>query len=132
MDIYIVFVLTDAGGNIIAVNSSAFLTDVTGWTSIGSGTGDKYHHAQSNYFDKPIVTDSGVYRYRLVDGSAVEKTEAEIALEESAIPAPPLTGQDIIRQLEQANTDLHKQIQMIDGAFSDFLMNVVPFLGTGA
>lgn len=79
MEDYIVYVNTNTNGYITAVNSSAFLTDTSGWTEIDRGSGDKYHHAQGNYFEKPLVTESGAYQYKLVDGSPVECTPEEIA-----------------------------------------------------
>ena len=86
---YIVYVKTDSSGCITAVNSSAFLGDMTGWVEIDSGYGDKHHHAQGNYFGKPIMTMGGAYRYKLVDGKAVECTAAEIkAQEEARKPVP--------------------------------------------
>lgn len=92
-----VYAKPDALGNITAVNSSIFLSDTTDWIEIDSGTGDRYAHAQGNYFDKPIVTESGVFRYRLVDGSAVEKTAEEIAAEASTLPQPePTVEQDLL------------------------------------
>lgn len=75
---YVVYVKTNEAGCITAVHSSAFLTDLTGWTEIDSGTGDKYHHAQGNYFNKPLVTESGAYQYKLVEGKPVECTPEEI------------------------------------------------------
>ena len=82
---YKVYIKTD-GTDIVAVNSSAFLTDLTDWIEIDEGLGDRYHHAQGNYFDKPITTDNGIYRYKYVNGEVVEKTEAEIETEESNLP----------------------------------------------
>ena len=61
---YIVYVKTDDANRITAVNSSAFLTDTDGWTEIDSGYGDRYHHAQGNYFPKPIMDMRGVKRYK--------------------------------------------------------------------
>jgi len=87
-DTYTVYIQTDASGNITAVNSSAFLTDTTGWMQIDEGNGDKYHHAQGNYFDKSIVTGQGIYRYHLVNGIPSEKTPEEIAAEDAALPLP--------------------------------------------
>ena len=75
---YDVYVKTNDNGYITAVNSSAFLTDTTGWTEIDSGTGDKYHHAQGNYFPLPLMTEGGAYRYKLADGKPVECTPEEI------------------------------------------------------
>lgn len=82
---YIVYVKTDDTNRITAVNSSAFLTDTTGWVEIDSGYGDKYHHAQGNYFPQPIWTEGGAYRYKLVDGKAVECTAEEIREQEDTI-----------------------------------------------
>ena len=39
---YKVYVKTNADGIITAVNSSAFISDSTGWTEIDEGTGDRY------------------------------------------------------------------------------------------
>ena len=75
---YIVYVKVDESNRVTSINSSAFLADVTGWTEIDSGYGDKYHHAQGNYFDKPLCDERGIYRYKLVDGKAVERTQEEM------------------------------------------------------
>lgn len=78
---YIVYVKTDEQNRIIDINSNAFLSDTENWTKIDEGLGDKYHHAQGNYFDKPIYTDDGILRYKLVDGKAIERTNEEISAE---------------------------------------------------
>lgn len=91
---YTVYAKTTADGYIAAVNSSAFLSDTTGWTEIDRGHGDKYHHAQGNYFPQPIYTESGVCRYKLVDGKPMECTADEIEEQEAAMapvePSPTL------------------------------------------
>lgn len=88
---YIVYVKPNDSGYITAVNSSAFLTDTTDWAEIDRGYGDKYHHAQGNYFPQPITTDGGAYRYKLVDGVPVECTAEEIAEQEAALePEQPV------------------------------------------
>jgi hypothetical protein len=87
---YIVYVKPNEDGYITAVNSSAFLTDTTGWVEIDRGNGDKYHHAQNHYFPESIHTDSGAYRYKLVDGVPVECTAEEIAQQEATLePVQP-------------------------------------------
>ena len=55
--------------------------DLTDWVLIDEGSGDKYNLCQSHYFDKPIYTNDGVPRYKLVDGKAVERTSEEISAE---------------------------------------------------
>ena len=76
-----VFIVVTDTSNIIDVNSDAFLSDTTGWVQIDEGTGDKYHHAQNNYFPKPKCDERGIPRYAYVkDGSPKwrERTKAEM------------------------------------------------------
>ena len=98
---YIVYVKTNPEGYISAVNSNAFLEDVTGWAEIDSGYGDKYHHAQGNYFPKPIMTMGGAYCYKLIDGKVVECTAEEIKAQETADAAKPLTVEERLSALER-------------------------------
>ena len=74
---YKVYVKTDENGIITAVNSSAFLRDTTDWTEIDEGTGDRYHHAQGNYLDKPLIDENGIYNYKLVDGVPVLRIDED-------------------------------------------------------
>ncbi len=46
-----VYVKYDSEGKIIDVNSDIFLESYEGWTKIDEGYGDKYAHAQSQYFE---------------------------------------------------------------------------------
>ena len=71
---YKVYVKTNVDGTITAVNSSAFISDTTGWIEIDEGTGDHYHHAQGHYFSKPLIDENGLYNYKLTDGKPVERT----------------------------------------------------------
>ena len=104
---YTVYVKPNDAGYITAVNSSAFLTDTTDWTEIGSGYGDKYHHAQGNYFPLPIRTMGGAYRYKLVDGQPVECTAEEIAAQEDALkPVPTPSLENRVEVLESTTDDM--------------------------
>lgn len=101
---YIVYVKPNDSGYITSVNSSAFLTDTTGWVEIDGGYGDKYHHAQGNYFPQPIRTMGGAYRYKLVDGQPVECAAEEIAAQEEALkPVPTPTPEERMAELEAQN-----------------------------
>ena len=75
---YKVLVRADAAGRVVAINSSAFITDTDGWVEIDSGWGDKYHHAQGNYLPGPLTDERGVCRYKLEDGAVVERTQEEM------------------------------------------------------
>lgn len=62
---YIVYIKPDEQNRIQAVNSSAFLRDTDGWVEIDRGFGDCFHHAQGNYFPKPIYDERGIMRYMI-------------------------------------------------------------------
>ena len=107
MNPYIVYAKTDSGGYITAVNSSAFLPDTAGWAEIDSGYGDRYHHAQGNFFPQPIITDRGAYRYKLVGGMVTECSESEILEQEDAQKRnTPPTLQDRVDALETTSEDM--------------------------
>ena len=102
---YIVYVKVDESNRITAINSSEFLTDVTGWTEIDSGYGDKYHHAQGNYFDKPLYDERGICRYKLVDGKPVERTQEEMDADYVPPEVKPTTEQRV-DALENTTDDI--------------------------
>ncbi len=91
---YIVYAQYDKRGRITAVNSSAFVGADWGM-EIDRGYGDKYHHAQGNYFSRPIYTEGGIPRYKLEDGKAVERTKEEIEADRAAIPKPGPRAEDV-------------------------------------
>lgn len=86
---YKVYVKTDYRDVITAINSSAFLTDLTSWIEIDEGTGDKYHHAQGHYLPLGLMTEDGIYQYKYVDGTVQERTADEIQADRDAIPPAP-------------------------------------------
>lgn len=63
---YKVYIRHDASGRIMDVNSDAFLTDTTGWVQIDEGIGDRFHHAQGNYFPAPLYDERFIPRYTYV------------------------------------------------------------------
>ena len=120
-----VYVITNGYGYITAVNSSAFLEDVSGWTEVDSGAGDKYHHAQGNYFPLSIMTDGGAYRYKLVDGVPVECTPEEIQAQEAANqPEQVPTLLDEVESLKNENFMLKAQIQAMSDR-NDFIEDCI-------
>lgn len=94
---YVVYVKTNDAGYIIDINSSAFLSDATGWIEIDSGYGDKYHHAQGNYFQKPIYGWGGACQYKMVDGVPVECTDEEIKAQEEAYKPKTIAPRNIVK-----------------------------------
>lgn len=100
MQPYIVYVKVDDQNRITAINSSAFIPDPSEWIEIDSGFGDKYHHAQGNYFSQPIMDDRGICRYKLEDGKPVERTQDEMDADYTP-PVPKPSDAERIAALEE-------------------------------
>ena len=89
-----VFIKTDDKNRVTAVNSEIFISDTTGWTEIDRGEGDRYVHAQGNYFPKPLTDQNGMYRYKYADGIVSERTAEEMAADIcEPLPAPPTNAE---------------------------------------
>ena len=98
---FCVYVRTDEAGSIVEVNSDAFLSSLDGWQKVAEGYGDRYHHAQGNFFPLPLMDGSGAYRYKLEDGKPVERTAEEMAADVQEQPAQP-SQEERITELEEA------------------------------
>lgn len=118
---YKVYIKT-TNGIITEINSDAFLPNTTDWLEIDQGDGDRYHHAQGNYLPNPLITAQGVYRYKLADGKAVERTAEEIQADIAAIPPPPPDPLVMTQKAAtvmfraQAQTDAIKPADALDNA----------------
>ena len=85
-----VFIKTDSQDRITAVNSEIFISDLSGWTEIDSGDGDRFVHAQGNYLPKSVIDDNGIFRYKYVDGAIYERSADEMAADmPEDTPMPP-------------------------------------------
>ena len=89
-----VYIKTDDKNRVTAISSEIFISDTTGWTEIDRGDGDRYVHAQGNYFPQQLTDENGVYRYKYTDGIVSERTAEEIAGDIPApVPAPPTNAE---------------------------------------
>ena len=84
-----VYIQTDTEGRILRCEGGYTTpSDLTDWTEIGEGTGDRYNLCQSHYFDGGLYTMDGIPRYRWDGSAAVERTEEELEADRAAIPEP--------------------------------------------
>lgn len=67
-----VYIKVNSNNEIIDINSEIFIKDFTDWIEIDSGNGDKYAHAQSQYFDKSLINESDKYNYKYENGIVKE------------------------------------------------------------
>ena len=102
---YKVYIKTDENGRVVAINSDAFLHTLDGWQEIAKGNGDKFHHAQGNYLDKPLFDDRGLFNYKYSNGKLEERTEEE----KNAEYEPPVA----MATLEERMEALEKAIDVI-------------------
>ena len=112
-----VLVQIDDAGRVTAINSDAFVSG-EGWTQIDEGEGDRYRHAQNNYLTHTLADERGVYRYKLVDGLVVQRTQAEMDADYAERPTPEPTEE------EKERTLLKAQIQALSDR-NDFLEDCV-------
>ena len=97
-----VYIKTDTEGRILRCEGGYTTpSDLTDWTEIDEGTGDKYNLCQSRYFDGGLYTMDGIPRYRWDGTQAVERTEEELEADRAARPAPPPTTDERITILEE-------------------------------
>lgn len=95
-----VFILTDHNNRITKIEGEYTLPqDLTDWILIDEGYGDKYNLAQSNYLDKPLMTDDGIYQYKYENDQIVERTTEEIEADREAIPVIPTQMEQLESQV---------------------------------
>lgn len=117
-----VYVLLDSESRILRLEGEYSLpADLTGWTKIDEGSGDRFSLAQSHYLDKPLY-DGAVLRYKLVDGKVVERTTEEIEADKAKLPKPVIPKTNA--ELEQENKLLKAQLNAATER-SDFIEDCI-------
>lgn len=117
-----VYVQTDSDSRVLRLEGEYSLpADLTGWTKIDEGYGDKFSLAQSHYLEKPLY-DGAVLRYKLVDGKVVERTAEEIEADKAKLPKPVIPKTNA--ELEQENKLLKAQLNAATER-SDFIEDCI-------
>ena len=124
-----VYVLPDASGRITRIDGGyTMLEDLTGWVLIDEGYGDRYNLCQGNYFPQPIMDDRGIYRYKLVDGKAVERSQEEMDADYTPPEIKP-TDAERISKLESEKKLLTAQVQALSDR-NDFMEDCIAEMAT--
>ena len=86
-----VYVLLDENNRVLRCEggySIGNIDDVSKWTYIDEGTGDRYNLCQSHYLDGGLYTSQGIPRYKYEGGVCVLRSEEELAADRDALPKP--------------------------------------------
>lgn len=117
-----VYVLLDSESRVLRLEGEYSLpADLTGWTKIDEGYGDRFALAQSHYLALPLY-DGAVPRYKLVDGKVVERSTEEIEADKSKLPKPVIHKTNA--ELEQENKLLKAQLNAATER-SDFIEDCI-------
>lgn len=98
-----VYIQTDDQGRILRCEGGYTTpADLTGWTYIDEGGGDRYNLCQSHYFAGRLYTMDGIPRYRWDGSKASLRTKEELEADRAALPQPkPTTLEDRLTALEE-------------------------------
>lgn len=97
-----VYVLLDERSRVLRCEGGYTMSnidDVSQWTYIDEGYGDKFNLAQSHYLDGGLYTHQGIPRYKYEGGACVLRSEAEIVEDVANLPRPEPS------QLEQTQAE---------------------------
>lgn len=126
-----VYVLPDADGRITRIDGGITvgnIRDFNGWVLIDEGTGDRYNLCQGNYLPGPLTDDRGIYRYKLVDGKPVERTQEEMDVDYVPPEVKP-TDAERISKLESEKKLLTAQVQALSDR-NDFMEDCIAEMAT--
>lgn len=83
-----VYIQTDDRQRAVDINSDIFLADTDGWIEVDEGEGDKYAHAQGNYFDPPLLEEHGVPLWAWDGEQVVRRSDEDVQADIDALPPP--------------------------------------------
>lgn len=109
-----VYIKIDSENRILACDGGYSIVNITNydeWILIDEGFGDKYNLCQSNYFDKPLYEEHGIPVYKLENGLAVERTQAEIESDIAALPVPE--PQPTVAELQAKVVELETALELL-------------------
>lgn len=96
--VYNVYVQVNSDNYITAIDSDAFIDDLTWWVKIDQGTGELYKYAKNLYLKQGVATSDGSLNYKLVRGRPVYYPQTPVS------PSP--TIEERLNDLETAVCEL--------------------------
>ena len=102
------------------IDSEWNIQDLTEWTYIDSGYGDKFHHAQSGYLPKGLFDEQGRFNYKYTD-KLVELTE-----EEKEVLFPKV---EPLPTLEEEVASLKEENELLTGCVMELTMLISDMMG---
>lgn len=113
-----VYARLDSNNCVIEIASSIQPIDFTAWIEIDEGTGDKYAHAQGNYFDvkngeKPLIDNQGRCNYKYIDSKVMELTDEEKETLFPVVKPQPSAQEELINTLIVDNINMQIQIDSL-------------------
>ncbi len=120
-----VYIKINASNCVIDINSSVFISDLTDWIEIDEGLGNKYSHAQNNYFDTPLTNEQGIYLYKWTGEEVIKRTDEEIQADTNALPSQEPTSEEKLQQ------QLNEQQLSFNLAITEMTMLINTLTGGG-
>lgn len=80
MFLYTVYIQVDEQDNIILITGS-ITPKYDNWIEIDKGYGEKYSNPLDHYFKKGLIDKNGIYNYRYIDNTIIERTDEGKQLE---------------------------------------------------
>lgn len=114
-----VYALMDERGVILRIDGGySTPSDLTGWTQIDEGEGDRYNLCQTHYL--PELTDrDGVPHYKMVTGKIVERTAEEMEEDRPAAETPAPAAE--LPSAPEEMADLKARVSDLEGAFETLM-----------
>ena len=131
---YKVYIKIDENKCITNVESSLTLSDTSGYIQIDEGVGDKYSHAQGNYFssergEKPLRDEKGRCNYKYVDNNLTELTDEEKDSIFTTSDIQPTDQQVLNSKLLEENANIKLELEQQKSLNSEILLQLATLGG---
>ena len=124
MERYIVFAKVNEKGCVFALQSSAHLKNLAGWTAVAEGSGERYEKPQTGFTALPLTDEDGVHRYKLANGELTERTAKEMEVDRSKREEPPTASGPADEKMLERIAELERLLEAQDQQIAMLLEGV--------